>query len=260
MPAVTARPSPGHLVQSGAQLGITSPHTVSVSPHGIVVQSGSAQPTQASAAEQLEPAAQVPQETLAPQPLDTAPQVLVPQGLAVGTQHVLTSHASPVTHVSGQVIVPPQPLDTVPQARVVHAWETVSGVQQAPLSHTSPVGQVSGQVIVPPHPLGAVPQITPTHAAAGVLGVQHVPASQARPAAHVPQVTVAPHASFTVPQTAPSSWQSCPSWSTGWHSPPEQVSPVGQLPHSSRPPHSSLATPHVRPSALQVVVAQVSQR
>jgi len=132
-------------------------------------------------------------------------------------------------------------------------------VQHASLRHTSPGAQVFGHVSVPPQPLGAVPQTTPTHAWAGVAGMQHIPASHTRPVPQLPQLTVPPHASFSEPQTAPSSWQSCESSRTFWHDPALQTSPVGQLPHWSKPPQPSLTVPQVRPSAEQEVLAQASQ-
>ncbi len=119
------------MLQPAAQLAITSPHTVTESPQGIVVQSGSVHGTQAPALLQLEPFAQLPHETFFPQPSLTDPQVRVPQGLVFGTQHWFLSHSYEPGQLLGHVIVPPQPSGTFPHATLAQACDWLSGVQHA---------------------------------------------------------------------------------------------------------------------------------
>ena len=118
-------------MQPDAQLAITSPHTVTESPQGIVVQSGSVHGAQAPALLQLDPLVQLPHETFFQQPSLTDPQVRVPQGLAFGTQHWFLLHSSEPGQVLGHVIVPPQPSGTVPHATLAQAEGGLTGVQQA---------------------------------------------------------------------------------------------------------------------------------
>ena len=65
---------------------------------------------------QLSPVGHVPQETVPLQPLETFPQVKLPQACAgvFGAQHVLAVHVSPMAQVPGHAMVPPQPSDTEP--------------------------------------------------------------------------------------------------------------------------------------------------
>ncbi len=103
------------LPQPDAQLVTVTPQTTTAWPHGMLAQSGSVQATHWLAV-QLSPVGHVPQETVPLQPLETFPQVKLPQACAgvFGAQHVLAVHVSPMAQVPGHAMVPPQPSDTEP--------------------------------------------------------------------------------------------------------------------------------------------------
>ncbi len=80
-----------HVPQPGAQLATTSPHTVTLVPHGIVVQSGRAHATHAPLELHESPAGHVPQLSVAPQPFETLPHTRPLHAFALGVQHAIPS-------------------------------------------------------------------------------------------------------------------------------------------------------------------------
>jgi hypothetical protein len=147
--------------------------------------------------------------------------MVVQSGGAQATQLPAAEQLVPLAQVPHETL--PQPLETVPQVLPWQAWVVDWGVQQALLVHTLPLAHVFGHETVPPQPLGAVPQATPVQAAAAVFGVQHAPLAHCMPAAQVPQVTVPPQTSLTVPQVAFDCWQRLESSSTSLQAPATQV-------------------------------------
>jgi hypothetical protein len=183
------------------------PHvTLSPQPSDAVPQvfapQGLAAGTQQASLWQVSPDGQVSGQVMVPPQLSEAvphARLLHAWAGVSGRQQVFLSQLSAAAQMSVQVMVPPHPFGTVPHAMPAQAWVVVIGVQQVVPSHTAGDVQVLGHFTVPPQPSGAVPQATPLHAVAGARGVQQLPALHSSPTPHVPHVTVAPHASFTVP-------------------------------------------------------------
>jgi len=249
-----------YVPQPAAQLFTTTPQTLTDTPQGMVVQSGSAQAAHVPWLLHALPALQVPQLRVTPHPLETVPQAFVPQACAalMGEQQAFAWHTLPAEQVLGQVTVPPHPSETEPHPIPLHAALPI-GMQHALAWQTWLAPHLFGHATVPPHPLDTGPQATLPQASAADTGLQHAWSAPQVSPPQVPQVTDAPHASRTVPQVAPSDEQSASSFNAVWQAPATHAAPVGHDPHCSVPPQPSLRTPQTAPSALHVVLLHVPQ-
>ena len=137
------------------------------------------------------------------------------------------------------LIVPPQPLLAVPQATPSQAWESrhaARAVRVAHLARRAGVGALERAAAAVGR-RAADDAVQPRRSSA----CSRSPCRTTCPRRRCRSSTVAPHASFTVPQVTFICWQSCPSPASIWQAPSTQVSPTGQVPQSSTPPQPLLA-------------------